>query len=59
VANNTGQDPFNILDEYSYEQFSVQKENATVTIGNQNLIKVLNDTTYQVIGSTQNGQIRW
>ncbi len=59
MANNTGQDPVNILDEYNYEQFSAYKENATVTIDKQNLIKVLDDTTYQVISSTQNGQVRW
>ena len=59
VANNTGQDPVNILDEYNYEQFAAHKENATVTIDKQNLIKVLDDMTYQVIGSTQNGQVRW
>ncbi len=52
-------DPFSILDEYSYEQFSAHKENGAVTIGNQNFIKVLNNTTYQVIDSAQNGQIRW
>jgi len=59
VENNTGQDPIDILDVYDYEQFSAYKENATVTIGKDNSIKVLDPTTYQVVGKTKNGQTRW
>jgi len=59
VENNTGQDPIDILDIYDYEQFSAYKENATVTIGKDNSIKVLDPTTYQVVGKTKNGQTRW
>lgn len=59
VVNNTGQEPFNIVEPHSYEEFSAFKENATVAIGKQNFIKVLDETTYQVVGSTQNGQTRW
>ncbi|CAF1300500.1 unnamed protein product [Rotaria sordida] len=59
VANNTGQDPINILDSYGFEQFLGYKENATVSIGNGNIIKVLDQETYQVVGRSRNGQLRW
>jgi hypothetical protein len=59
VENNTGQEPINILDPYAYEQFSAFKENATVYIGKNNFIKVLNETTYQIVGNSSNGQISW
>lgn len=59
VSNNTGQDPIDILDAYDFEQFSAHKENASVTIGQDNFIKVLDQTTYQVVGSTRDGQIKW
>ncbi|CAF1428710.1 unnamed protein product, partial [Rotaria sordida] len=58
VTNNTGQDSIDVSDVYNYEQFSAYKENATVTI-DQNFIKVLDETTYQVVGSSRNEQIRW
>ncbi|CAF3652561.1 unnamed protein product, partial [Rotaria socialis] len=59
VANNTGQDPTNVLDGYDFEQFSAYKENATVSIGKENFIKVLDQTTYQIIGSSRNGELNW
>jgi hypothetical protein len=59
VINNTGQDSIDIGDAYDYEQFSAYKENATVTIGQQNFIKVLDETTYEIVGSSRNEQIRW
>ncbi|CAF1516166.1 unnamed protein product [Adineta steineri] len=59
VSNNTGQDPIGILDTYSYEDFSAHKQNANVTVGKQNSIKVLDDRTYEVVGSSRNGQINW
>ncbi|CAF3850943.1 unnamed protein product [Rotaria magnacalcarata] len=59
VANNTGQDPINVLDGYDFEQFSAYKENATVSIGKENFIKVLDQTTYQIIGSSRNSELNW
>ncbi|CAF3799611.1 unnamed protein product [Rotaria sp. Silwood1] len=59
VTNNTGQNSIDVSDIYNYEEFSAYKENATVTIGHQNFIKVLDQTTYQVAGRSRNGQIYW
>lgn len=59
VANNTGQDPVNILDSYKYEQFTAYKENASVAIGEHNFISVLDQTTYRVVGKSVDGEMSW
>lgn len=59
VENNTGQNPIDFLDPYDFTQFSAFRENATVSIGQENFIKVFDETTYQITGRSKNGEIRW
>ncbi|CAF1543764.1 unnamed protein product, partial [Rotaria sp. Silwood1] len=54
VANNTGQDSIDILDAYTFEQLSAYKHNATLFIDKGTFIKVLNQTTYQLVGGINN-----
>ncbi|CAF4027312.1 unnamed protein product [Rotaria sp. Silwood1] len=53
VANNTGQDSIDILDAYTFEQLSAYKHNATLFIDKGTFIKVLNQTTYQLVGGSK------
>ncbi|CAF1252774.1 unnamed protein product [Rotaria sp. Silwood1] len=53
VANNTGQDSIAILDAYTFEQLSAYKHNATLFIDKDTFIKVLDQTTYQLVGGRQ------
>ena len=44
---------------YKYEQFTAYKENTSVTIGEHNFISVLDQTTYQVLGRSVDGEMSW
>ncbi|CAF1120555.1 unnamed protein product [Adineta ricciae] len=59
TKNNSKNNLINILDSYEYSQFSAYKENATVSIGNSNFLKVLNPTTYELRGKSLDNQINW
>lgn len=59
VANNAGQDPINVLDMYSFDQFTAHKENACVKIGDQNFISVFDPTHYQAVGQSKDGMMSW
>lgn len=59
VANNSGDEPINVLDTYSYEQFTAHKENASVKIGEENFVSVFDATHYRIGGRSQNGLISW
>ena len=59
VANNSGQDPINVLDAYSYDDFSAHKENASVAVGKNNSISVINPQTYRVVGASKDGRMHW
>ncbi|CAF5042143.1 unnamed protein product [Rotaria sp. Silwood1] len=53
VANNTDQDSIDILDTYSFEQLSAYKHNATLFIDKDTFIKVLDQTTHQLVAGSQ------
>ncbi|UJR29488.1 hypothetical protein I4U23_010700 [Adineta vaga] len=59
TKNNSNENLINLLDQYNFTDFSAYKENATVYIGKNNFIKVLNPTTYQLIGKSLDNQMNW
>lgn len=59
VANNSGQNPIDVLDTYRFDQFSAHKENASVKIADQNSITVFNATHYQIVGQSQDKSMSW
>lgn len=59
VAKNTSEKAIDIFDPYLYKEFSANNETANVTIGEKSFIRVLDQRTYQVVGSTRDERIQW
>jgi len=59
VQNNTGENPINVLDVYKYEDFTAYEQNATVSIGANNSIHVINEKTYEIKGISKDNDMKW